>query len=257
MNPILSNEFIPKNIPVTYKSIKKIRIILSICAILLYYLINQTNNILNKTYIENGKCYLDPGFILSKSLNNMLINNSFFYHFCVILASILLDSTFLLAILSWFIYDKYWSALITIAFFYGIRGFLQNIYRNMVPKDNGWIWYYPNFPSICVNYFEGNDFFFSGHVGICILNAFFAVYRKHYIFSGICFFAGSFEAFLVLITRTHYTIDIPIGFFFAHYSCIIVDFWVRFFFEKKNCEELFEHSKEKIIEKSQDLDILS
>ena len=115
MNPILSNEFIPKNIPVTYKSIKKIRIILSICAILLYYLINQTNNILNKTYIENGKCYLDPGFILSKSLNNMLINNSLFYHFCVIFASILLDSTFLLAILSWFIYDKYWSAIITIA----------------------------------------------------------------------------------------------------------------------------------------------
>ena len=43
------------------------------------------------------------------------------------------------------------------------------------------------------------------------------------------FFVALIEAKLVLESRTHYTIDVPIGIFFAHYSCLIVDFWCRTF----------------------------
>ena len=256
MNQILSTEFIPKKISITFNTNKKIRLVLSLCAIILYYLINQTTNILNAKYMTDEKCFIDLGFILSKPINNFAISNSIFYHICAIFGSIILDITFLLSVLSWCFYDKHYTLILTISFFYGIRGGLQNIYRNTVPKEAGWVWYYPNFPSITINYFEGNDFFFSGHVGICILNAFFAFYRQHYIFSGVCFFAGSYEAFLVLITRTHYTIDIPIGFFFAHYSCILVNYWVNSFFDTKKMDNFYDEEKETIIDKSKDLEIL-
>ena len=254
MNNILSTQLIPKKMRINSNINKKIRIILSLCSIVLYCLINKTDNILNKTYLQNGKCFLDTGYILSKPLNNLLITNSIFYHFCAIIGSILLDLVFVLGIVSWILYDKYWTALITVIFFYGTRGFLQSIYRNIVPKNEGWIWYYPKFPSISVNYYEANDFFFSGHVGICVLNAFLALYRKHYIFCVFCFISCLLEGILVLITRTHYTIDIPIGFFFGHYSCIIITYWVHFFAGENN--NLYEEEKERILEKSKDLETI-
>ena len=44
----------------------KLRLLLSLISIILYYIINQTNNKLNRTFLKKGKCVLDQGFKLSK-----------------------------------------------------------------------------------------------------------------------------------------------------------------------------------------------
>ena len=90
-------------------------------------------------------------------------------------------------------------------------------------------WDDPGVPSIVVGYLRTNDFFFSGHVGMPIINAFEFKWQKKYYLSAFCFFVAFYEGFLVLISRVHYSIDIVIGFFFAHYSLIMTEYILQEF----------------------------
>jgi hypothetical protein len=202
---------------------------LSLLTIIIYYFITQKDNKLNKSNLEKGKCVLDLGFTLTKKLNKLFLESKKYNLISKILGSLLLDISFIITLINWCFYDKLWSNGLTIIFFYFIRSIIQNLNRMKIPYEEGYEWKNPYFPSITVNYFKSNDFFWSGHVGICIICLFYAKIRKQIFFSFFYFFVALIEAKLVLESRTHYTIDVPIGIFFAHYSCLIVDFWCRTF----------------------------
>ena len=239
-SPLIHSNFLRPNIfnqKLTFG--KKVRLILSLFAILLYYLINQTDIILNKSNIEKGKCFLDGGFTLTKGLIKIYRENKNFNKASKIIGSFILDLTFVASLIIWCLIDKLWSNGLTIVFFYVCRGIMQSLNRMSIPKDEGWEWEDPHFPSISVNYYEGNDFFWSGHVGICAICGFFAYYRKHYYFSIFSFSVALYEAILVIESRIHYTIDVPIGFFFAHYSCILVEYWCKCFDESQLKKKIF------------------
>ena len=233
---------------------RKIRLLLSLISIILYYIINQTDNQLNRTFLKKGNCVLDRGFKLSKKINKLYLENKKYNKFSKIIGSLLLDISFLLNLISWCLYDKYWSNVISICFFYSIRSIIQSVNRIKIPFEEGYEWKYPNFPSICVNYFISNDYFWSGHVGICIICGFFSYYRKQYILSTFSFFAGFYEAILVLESRTHYTIDIPFGFIIGHYTCIISHFWCMNF-NYYNFKKIFNCRKKKKNEIVSEIDI--
>ena len=111
---------------------------------------------------------------------------------------------------------------------------------------DGYLWEYPGFPSITVSYLKTNDFFFSGHVGMPILMALEFKMIKHYKMFLFCLFTCVFEAFTMIVMRGHYSIDILAGIVFAHYTYILVSYYVVYLdnscggmCREKNTEEPF------------------
>jgi len=52
--------------------------------------------------------------------------------------------------------------------FYSFRGVVQSMW--LMSKAPGYNWGYPGFMSIFVGYGTTTDFFYSGHVGICMIH---------------------------------------------------------------------------------------
>jgi len=93
--------------------------------------------------------------------------------------------------------------------------------------EKGFYWNYPGVYSIFVPYGWTNDFFFSGHLGNCAIT-FAHVWDKgegtwwRKYFSWWVVLVGCTQAFLMLVTRSHYTIDMTTGIMTGHYIYLLV-----------------------------------
>lgn len=87
-----------------------------------------------------------------------------------------------------------------------------------VPDD--FIWDYPGFPSIMVYYGESSDFFYSGHVGVCLFLALENFAHDNLITGVFSLLLMVLTGFIMIISRAHYFIDIVAGIVFSHY------FWI-------------------------------
>ena len=113
--------------------------------------------------------------------------------------------------------------------FYGFRFLCQSIFAMELPE--GYYWDYPGFYSIVVPYGATNDFFFSGHVGCCLICAleFNLVFKQaekvqnlktmklatRMVYFSIATLCA--QVFIMMATRGHYTIDLIVGVIIAHY----------------------------------------
>ena len=91
---------------------------------------------------------------------------------------------------------------------------------------DGYLWEYPGFPSMFISYLKTNDFFFSGHVGLAVLQMCEFDKLKKYNWVLISFFILLLEFFTMIVLRGHYTVDIFAGIIIAHYSFIIADRYI-------------------------------
>jgi hypothetical protein len=55
----------------------------------------------------------------------------------------------------------------------------------------GYLWDYPGFPSIFIPYGKTNDFFYSGHVGLCVIVFHELITAKKYRWAAYPFCAGT------------------------------------------------------------------
>jgi hypothetical protein len=77
-----------------------------------------------------------------------------------------------------------------------------------LPAPDGMIWRDPRVPSLLVTYKTCNDFFFSGHTAIACLGSIFAwQYFPWWAALAVTLVAAA-EAFVVLVLRAHYTMDV-------------------------------------------------
>jgi hypothetical protein len=89
-----------------------------------------------------------------------------------------------------------------------------------LPVPPGMIWRHPGFPSLLVTYEVGNDFFFSGHTAIAVLGAIEATMLASagalaWPFAVAAVLIAFGEAFVVLLLRAHYTLDVITAIFAA------------------------------------------
>ena len=114
-----------------------------------------------------------------------------------------------------------WRIVLTAGLFYGFRAFIQSVWFVQYPV--GYNWGYPGIMSIFVPYGETADFFYSGHVGICMV--FFLEFNKigwHYwSYFALCTLCMQF--LLMIALRSHYTVDMLSAMVFAHYFFIIAE----------------------------------
>lgn len=175
----------------------------------------------NKASIyQEGFCLIDQGHKWTATINEMCHKSKALLTFFEISSSGLMDLTFLCMLIYWFIWGKTGEILWKLAVFYGVRGLVQSNFRMRYPEKG--IWDYPGIPSIVVPYGLQCDYYFSGHCGFLAINiaSHWNWGNKKFAIFIACFLP--FVAFVLIMSRIHYTIDIPIGIMFGFYVHFLI-----------------------------------
>ena len=202
---------------------QKIKLLMSSIIIIIFAIFNNIQILKNPSPTNN--CYYDIILDWALPLTNFFRRNDIYRVIITITGSILLDIIFIINCIYWAIYAIDWRYAANLFFFYSLRWIVQQI---IILGHPDLIYFkYPNFPSIVVGYAHTNDFFFSGHCGFPILAMMEFFWLKKYFLAGLCSFATILEAFLLINSRGHYTIDMIIGVIFAHYISVNGKIWIN------------------------------
>lgn len=115
-------------------------------------------------HIRGEKDYV---FIWTTPLNEWFREDTKRRDYLEIFCSELMDILMVFSFYRFARYSSTWRLPLAMCGFYGIRAILQSIWY--VEKPDGYNWAYPGFLSIFVPYGETSDFFYSGHVGVCVI----------------------------------------------------------------------------------------
>lgn len=190
-------------------------------------IINFLNTRRVKTVKEPITCLQDTGYEWTAELNEELNKNSALLKTLQITSSGLVDVADLTNIVAfWYQSDNPRSGA-TLGIFYGIRAIIQNNFMFTFPK--GGIWDYPGIPSLTVPYGLTSDFYFSGHCGFITLVLLEHLKLGNKKTAVMLMFLIPYLALVLISTRIHYTIDIPIGVLFAWYVHSIIHIHLRKF----------------------------
>ena len=105
------------------------------------------------------------------------------------------------------------------AAFYGFRFMLQCSFT--LPYPVGYAWDYPGFPSATIKYGRSNDFFFSGHMGCCAMLIMEYWSCEFYKMTILTCFAMICNFTMLIVLRSHYSVDLFSGFIYGHYVWIM------------------------------------
>ena len=99
---------------------------------------------------------------------------------------------------------------LTLCMFYPTRNVLQAIF--LMGRPVGDLFYDPGFPSLTVPYFDTNDFYYSGHVGVTTIFASEYLAMRWNKMSAFCIILVIDCWFVLMLVRTHYVIDFTTGY---------------------------------------------
>jgi hypothetical protein len=150
-------------------------------------------------------CLQDTLFEITSGFNNYLKDHSSTRHLIIAISSFCEDFIILYISIHWVFYAKSWRLIVAILSFYIFRGGVQALFAMKYPE--GYLWEYPNFPSVTISYLKTSDFFFSGHIGFPIIIALECYNLNKLYMVAFCIFTCFDVAFTMIVTRGHYTID--------------------------------------------------
>ena len=151
-------------------------------------------------------CIEDSTFKLTNHINNYFLKEEYLKNIMILITSLFLDLLVFLFGLFWFFKGQSWRPIIAIFKFYLLRIIANNVFFTNIPA--GYLWNYPGFPSIIVSYHKTNSFFFSCNIGISII-AGVEFSKIGWKFTSFLYYSASvLEAFVLILLRSHYIIDI-------------------------------------------------
>ena len=109
----------------------------------------------------------DMVLVYTQPLNTFFINHLKDRNYMLIFCSGLLDISTLYSMYRWIRYSTTWRFTLAMTAFYTLRTITTNIFQIEMPK--GYNWAFPGFFSIFVPYGKTADFFYSGHIGGCMI----------------------------------------------------------------------------------------
>ena len=157
----------------------------------------------------------DYTFIATDSLNQFLRENEDIKNRYIIFASFLMDLMILSFLGFFYFYWRSYRIMFGYVLFFVTRTFLQKNF--FMTRLEGFTFFYPGLYSITVPYHDVNDFFYSGHVGTCLLICLEYRAAKWHKMSYFIFFILINQWMMLCLVRTHYIIDLVTGIIFAHY----------------------------------------
>lgn len=225
-----------QNVVKTEDSLKKRDILLRFIVVLLigtfwmiYRLFYLTDN---KSTWDYKYCFKDK--IMIKGLGDItryISQNLYLRDFLLISGSNLLDIFFMCYLITFIRHGKSWRSMINFILFFGIRNLIVQSLILLEYYDT-YLFQDPGFPSIVVPFQRAPDFFYSGHAGSAMILGlqFSSLGYSQLKYVGI--FLSAYEGFVMMVTRTHYSIDVVFGMLMAHYTYFLSKPIAKFFDEK-------------------------
>jgi len=175
---------------------------------------------------------------------NTFINtpgNEFFRDFFLFLSSFMLDIIFIITLGYWVLHGRSGRLPVTLGVFYGVRAVVQGLWTSPFPEGN--YWYSPfGVPSLVVPYGRQSDFFFSGHSGFLVICASEWHKLKWPKLRNFVIVSAIYTMLILVIYRTHYSIDVFTGVIFAEWCYSKADkhkdtidrYWVHYLNKLRN-----------------------
>ena len=158
-------------------------------------------------------------FVKTIWLNTYFLANIATRNAALILCSLMMDLCVLSFLHRFVVHGSSCRLILASCFFYGFRALIQEIWY--VPYPVGYNWGYPGIPSLFVSYGLTADFFYSGHVGICVLMYLEASKEGWENGKLFALLTMIMQWILMVVLRSHYTVDMVCGVIFAHYFYMI------------------------------------
>lgn len=131
----------------------------------------------------------------------------------IALSSLLMDAQYVLMVLAVARRRKVLHA-VPFALFYVLRMLIQRLV--FLPRLTESVWSSPGVPTLTIFYEQVHDYFPSGHVGIVLLCYLYHTKLKEQRTARLALFQVFFQAFVVMVTRTHYSVDVIGGVLLAY-----------------------------------------
>ncbi|KAL4432067.1 hypothetical protein ABPG74_017803 [Tetrahymena malaccensis] len=164
---------------------------------------------------DDVHCIVDVVHDYFNSWNKYVNENTYYSNLLIVTNSFMIDCIALGTYSYWLICVRNIRFMISIIVFYSLRTVHLHIFHMRFPM--GYNWNEPTITSLTVPYGRTSDFFFSGHCGFLTL-CFFELralgWKK---LSWIAMITMIYTAFVLIVLRVHYTIDITAGIIIAHY----------------------------------------
>lgn len=127
----------------------------------------------------------------------------------LLIGSSLFIDLFGIALLGMAIFGPSLGPFVAMVILFAFRQLCQNLVS--LPPPPGVIWRDPGFPSLLVTYGVSNDLFFSGHTALAVLGAIEAFHLAPPWLGWLAIAIAVLEAFVVIVLRAHYTLDVITG----------------------------------------------
>jgi len=214
----------------------KANLALKVFVFIVFYtamVMNSIHDLANPGHVP--ECIRDEMHEMTRPIAIFLGENPFYRNTMIILASCLMDMNVVILSVRWFFFEKNFKLLMIVTAFYGFRGFLQKMFFMKFPDD--YVWGHPGLFSLSVAYAPANDFFFSGHCGMCTICLIHFRRTGRKLMQKISLFAIVYQFFTLLVTRAHYFIDLVVGIIIAHYIYLIFD-WIEEYLNNRQLKKL-------------------
>jgi hypothetical protein len=167
-------------------------------------------------------CFYDKVLLeYTNDITLYLSQHLYLNDFLIVASSGCLDILMICFIFHFINYCRSWLPIISLSMFYGFRAVLQKVF--VFSFYDNYLAHNPGFFSIVVpySYLRTADFFYSGHCGCAFILSLHFYYEKEIFLFYYGLFVTFIEACVMLVTRSHYSIDILYGIIFGHYFYII------------------------------------
>jgi hypothetical protein len=168
----------------------------------------------NRITLNPAECIRDSTFEWATRQNIWLNENVRGRKNYMIAMGCLMDLMIGVAVSNWAYRHRTARLIPTMILFYWIRGKVQNHF--FIARPVGFLWTYPDWPSIAIAYFDTSDFYFSGHIGNCTMFMLenWALGEKK--IAALVLFVMVNEWIGLTLLRAHFVIDMIMGFFCAN-----------------------------------------
>jgi len=172
----------------------------------------------------------DYTFIYTDKWNKYLAERQELTHRLIMLSSYLMD---FLVYGGLFIFNQKANTLrgiMSFAVFFIMRQNIQQVF--FMARSEGYLFSDPGIPSFTVPYHDTDDFFFSGHVGTCMIWMLENFAQGKTVMGVLAFFIMIFQWIYLTVIRGHYIIDLITGLMVAHFSHMQAE-WIVYYVDVK------------------------
>ncbi|KAM3146677.1 hypothetical protein pb186bvf_001207 [Paramecium bursaria] len=194
-----------------------------IFVVVTYIVITQVSQIFGTPQETNIQCTIDIGHDITNPINSLINDSSIFASLLQISSGLILDFTAISVPVYWILHSRNFRLFAALLLFYAMRAIHLQLLKLHMPHN--YMWKDPGVPSLVVKYGDFSDFFYSGHVGFLVICSLEMRKIKKKWQSRALFAASLYQAFIVIVFRIHYTIDVSAGFIYAHYFYNMICYW--------------------------------